>query len=143
MKHRMASLWRAGRGMMMIKNSWGKLISFRFKHPHNLWWVMDRGPWTFVIISLSCMRWRRWGFVRGSFALCIVLGASLWFTIRFFLLSYGKSFSKLYWNFYPLWCEECLVSGMALHANQGTNWHLTTIIERQEGSKTKRIVDYL
>ncbi|KAL6520485.1 hypothetical protein OROHE_017073 [Orobanche hederae] len=45
-KHRMASLWRPGRGMKIIELEEG-LILFRFYHINDLRWVMDNEPWTF------------------------------------------------------------------------------------------------
>lgn len=46
MKHRMASIWRPGRGIS-VKDLGAKLILFCFFHQHDLRWVMDGGPWTF------------------------------------------------------------------------------------------------
>lgn len=43
-KHRMASLWRPGRGVV-VKYLGSKLILFKFYHQHDLRWVMDGGPW--------------------------------------------------------------------------------------------------
>lgn len=46
MKHRLASLWRPGRGLF-IKDLGARLILFKFYPLHDLRWVMKGGPWTF------------------------------------------------------------------------------------------------
>ena len=46
MKHRLASLWRPGRGMF-VQDLGNKLILFKFYHHHDVRWVMEGGPWTF------------------------------------------------------------------------------------------------
>lgn len=43
MKHRMVSLWRPGRGVI-IKDLGSRLILIHFQHPIDLRWVMDNGP---------------------------------------------------------------------------------------------------
>ncbi|CAN1769947.1 Uncharacterized protein At4g02000 [Linum perenne] len=46
LQHRLASLWRPGKGMTVVDLG-QKLLLFRFYHEADLKWVIERGPWTF------------------------------------------------------------------------------------------------